>query len=227
MQEQLQLRESLPCHTINCQSLDVYPSVSNPPNSICLVFLKAHCLESLAGIILLLILLWCLIGVSGAPYYKILLNKNRSPFGHLRGLVIGRADWKISEHFGAKKSSPGSSKKQPWNHIGALLTPATPNFNVVIGRPPNTKCRQQHWSRAEGTVHHVCGVVLHGMAVFLKEPGIMCVYVASESHIWQSEALASIPVPWTFSRLRVFLMQSTCAWRTWGCTAEVVKLTMI
>lgn len=32
MQKQLQLRKSVPCHTINPQSLDVYPSVSNPLN---------------------------------------------------------------------------------------------------------------------------------------------------------------------------------------------------
>jgi hypothetical protein len=56
MQKQLQLGESVPCHIIHPQSLNVYPSVSNPPN--CLWFLKAHCLEFLAGIIYTYILVY-------------------------------------------------------------------------------------------------------------------------------------------------------------------------
>ena len=86
-----------------------------------------------------------------------------------------------------KKTSPGSSKKQPstGNHRDTLLTPATPNFNVVI---ESAEHHQQKWlffeghqtQNSEGNIevgdgggHDLCGVVLHGMAVFFEEPGIV------------------------------------------------------
>ena len=79
---------------------------------------------------------------------------------------------------------PDSAKKQPptWNHRDTLLTPATPNFNVVIGSGEH---HQQKWlffwkaakHKIQKTTlnwgrggHVLYGVVLHGMAVFLKNP---------------------------------------------------------
>ena len=78
-------------------------------------------------------------------------------------------------------------KKQPstGNHRDTLLTPATPNFNVVIG---SAEHHQQKWlfflkaakhkiqkttlNWGTGGGHDLCGVVLHGMAVFFEEPGL-------------------------------------------------------
>ena len=77
-------------------------------------------------------------------------------------------------------------KKQPstGNHRDTLLTPATPNFNVVIGSAEHP---QQKWlfflkaakHKLQKTTlnwgtggHDLCGVVLHGMAVFFEEPGL-------------------------------------------------------
>ena len=77
-------------------------------------------------------------------------------------------------------------KKQPsrGNHRDTLLTPATPNFNVVIGsaehhqqkwlffwRPPNTKFRRQHWIGGRGGTWPLwCGTSWDGC--FFEEPGL-------------------------------------------------------
>ena len=72
-----------------------------------------------------------------------------------------------------------NSHPQETTEIHTLLTPATPNFNVVIGsaehhqqkwlfffgRAPETKFRGQRWIGGRGG-HDLCGVVLHGMAFF-------------------------------------------------------------
>ena len=82
------------------------------------------------------------------------------------------------------KFSPSSLKeKQPstGNHANTLLTPTTPNFNVVIGSAiidrnscflKAAKHKIQKTTLNWGTGgHDVCGVVFHGMAVFFEDPG--------------------------------------------------------
>ena len=86
-----------------------------------------------------------------------------------------------------KKTHRVLQKKQPstGNHRDTLLTPATPNFNVVIG---SAEHHQQKWlfffegrqtqnsedniELGDGGWHDLSGVVLHGMAVFFEEPGL-------------------------------------------------------
>ena len=57
----------------------------------------------------------------------------------------------------------------------SMLWSEVPNIinrnGCFFWRPPNTKFRRQHWIGGRGR-HDLCGVVLHGMAVFFEEPGL-------------------------------------------------------
>ena len=57
----------------------------------------------------------------------------------------------------------------------SMLWSEVPNIinrnGCFFWRPPNTKFRRQHWIGGRGE-HDLCGVVLHGMAVFFEEPGM-------------------------------------------------------
>ena len=80
-----------------------------------------------------------------------------------------------------KKNSPGSSKKtaihrKPQRYPAYPLNPqlqccdrkcraSSTEMAVFFWRPPDTKFRRQHWIGGRGG-HDLCGVVLHGMAVF-------------------------------------------------------------
>ena len=56
----------------------------------------------------------------------------------------------------------------------SMLWSEVPNIinrnGCFFWRPPNTQFRRQHWIGVRGG-HDLCGVVLHGMAVFFEEPG--------------------------------------------------------
>ena len=54
-----------------------------------------------------------------------------------------------------------------WSKVPSIIN----RNGCLFWRPPNTKFRRQHWSGGRGG-HDLCGVVLHGMAVFFEEPGL-------------------------------------------------------
>jgi hypothetical protein len=145
---------------------------------------------------------------------------------------------------------PGSSKKtSTWNHIGThryLTYPRNPQLQccdrkcrassteiVVFWMLPNTKCRQQHWS-GERRGPHVCGVVLHGMAVFFEKPGIPIwkrlefPRNATQGHCWQFWKMSFFTVFYgvlcSFQTLITHGISSTCGQHTWDMLSSVCRL---
>ena len=54
-----------------------------------------------------------------------------------------------------------------WSEVPSIIN----RNGCFFWRPPNTNFRRQHWIGGRGG-HDLCGVVLHGMAVFFEEPGL-------------------------------------------------------
>ena len=68
----------------------------------------------------------------------------------------------------------------------SMLWSEVPNIinrnGCFFWRPPNTKFRRQHWIGGRGE-HDLCGVVLHGMAVFFEEPGMSARFLSGQSQV--------------------------------------------
>ena len=108
-------------------------------------------------------------------------------------------------------------KKQPstGNHRDTLLTPATPNFNVVIG---SAEHHQQRWLVfLKAAKHKIQKTTLNwgtggawplwcgpGMAVFFEEPGISTSYFDS----WKMNWYDGVPT-----------VQAWCRGPAWRCRA--------
>ena len=84
-----------------------------------------------------------------------------------------------------------------WSKVPSIIN----RNGCFFWRPPNTKFRRQHWSGGRGG-HDLCGVVLHGMAVFSEEPGKSTTFGNSKSLQRPSDYVSQGDTPASFLRAR-------------------------
>ena len=66
-----------------------------------------------------------------------------------------------------------------WSEVPSIIN----RNGCFFWRPPSTKFRRQHWIGGRGG-HNLYGVVLHGVAVFFEEPGILMNQKNTVSYIY-------------------------------------------